>query len=562
MKYTGPTLPISIETAKAKHWDPGEDHTGMVNRLAGTLADSEHHRLQLKTILGGMYFLCGGRVENAIGSSFRTTTAFNCFVADTIHDSSKGIFKTLGDAAETMRLGGGIGYDFSTIRPEGDMISRVNAPASGPLSYMEVYNQMCRTIVSAGSRRGAMMGVLRIDHPDIAKFLVAKKAGSGYDLRQFNISAAVTDEFMTAVKEDKGFELKFGGKVYTTLRARTLWDTLMRSTYEANDPGVLFIDRINNKNNLSYCEYLAATNPCGEQPLPPHGACLLGSWNLTKFVKEDGTFDFVTFKSMIAPVVRMLDNVIENTTYPLLQQELEAQNKRRMGIGITGLGSALAMMGLRYSSPEARVFFADVLEVLRNEAYLASIDLAIEKGPFPAYDRSKYFNSAQAFWNRLPVDIQNRIYANGIRNSHLLSIAPTGTISLKADNVSSSLEPVFSRKYERKIIEGKGTKTEVVEDYAVARGFEVETTYEVSPADHVKMLAVGSEYVDSAVSKTINMPEDMSWEGHKDVYMQAYDQGASGCTTYRHKEGSDYVLKDVSEEGPVCEIINGVKSCE
>jgi ribonucleoside-diphosphate reductase alpha chain len=466
-----------------------------------------------------------------------------------------GIMEAARRAAETMRLGGGIGYDFSTLRPRGTLIKSLDSKSSGPLSFMGIFDAVCRTIASAGHRRGAQMGVLRVDHPDIEEFITAKNNSD--TLTQFNISVGVTDEFMKAVKEDLDFNLKFKGRVHKTVSARALWDNILRSTWDWAEPGILFIDRINKKNNLWYAEKIAATNPCGEQPLPPNGACLLGSFNLTKYVVEhDGNyvFNMNQLRNDIPHVVRAMDNVVDRATYPLKEQEEEAKSKRRMGLGVTGVANAIEALGFEYGSERFLQTLEEIMGVIRNVAYRTSVELAIEKGAFPLYD-NQYLESD--FAKTLPDDIRNLIADHGIRNSHLLSVAPTGTISLSADNVSSGIEPVFSHYYDRTIQTFDGPRTERVEDYGYrVFGVKGKTADELSVFDHVKVLNVASRFVDSACSKTCNVGSDVTWEEFKQVYMDAYDGGASGCTTFR-AAGKRYGIlnasasEDIVEEDPV-----------
>jgi ribonucleoside-diphosphate reductase alpha chain len=419
---------------------------------------------------------------------------------------------------------------------------------------MGIFDAVCKTISSAGHRRGAQMGVLRVDHPDIEEFIRAKNNST--DLTQFNISVGVTDKFMFAVKKDEDFDLEFDGRVYKTVKAKALWDDILRSTWDWAEPGILFIDKINRKNNLWYIETIRATNPCGEQPLPPNGACLLGSFNLTKYVSkdEDGfwTFDFDMFKLDIPIVVRAMDNVVDRATYPLVAQEEEAKNKRRMGLGLTGVANAIEALGYTYGSSGFLKTLETIMVTLRDTAYRTSIDLSREKGSFPLFDSTNYLISE--FSLTLPDDIRHGIRKHGIRNSHLLSIAPTGTISLSADNVSSGIEPVFSLFYDRTIQTFDGPKVERVEDYGYnVFGVKGKTADELSVFDHVKVLNLASQFVDSACSKTCNVGDEVTWEDFRDVYMRAYDGGASGCTTFR-ASGKRYGIlnaaasEDIAEE--------------
>ncbi|MEX0369351.1 MAG: adenosylcobalamin-dependent ribonucleoside-diphosphate reductase [Tateyamaria sp.] len=504
-------------------------------------------------------FLPAGRITAGAGTA-RSVTLFNCFVMGTIPDSMGGIFDMLKEAALTMQQGGGIGYDFSTIRPKGAGVKGVAADASGPLSFMDVWDAMCRTIMSAGSRRGAMMATMRCDHPDIEDFITAKSDAAR--LRMFNVSVLVTDAFMEAVKADGSWDLQFDGTVYKTVQARDLWNGIMKSTYDYAEPGVIFIDRINAANNLNYCETIAATNPCGEQPLPPYGACLLGSINLTRLVEApfeaDAVLDEAALADLVTTAVRMMDNVVDASKFPLEAQAREAQAKRRIGLGVTGLADALLMMGLRYGSDEAARQTEHWLKAIARAAYLASVQLAKEKGAFPLFDADAYL--ASGTMQAMDDDVRDAIAEHGIRNALLTSIAPTGTISLYAGNVSSGIEPVFAFAYTRKVLQKDGSRTEEeVVDYAVQLwrdkfGDAALPDYFVNaqtlaPLDHVKMQAAAQKWVDSSISKTINCPEDISFDDFKDVYMEAWDTGCKGCTTYRPNAVTGSVLT-VAEEKP------------
>ncbi|MEO9824117.1 MAG: adenosylcobalamin-dependent ribonucleoside-diphosphate reductase [Paracoccaceae bacterium] len=507
-------------------------------------------------------FLPAGRITAGAGTA-RSVTLFNCFVMGTIPDSMGGIFEMLKEAALTMQQGGGIGYDFSTIRPKGAGVKGVAADASGPLSFMDVWDSMCRTIMSAGSRRGAMMATMRCDHPDIYDFITAKS--DAVRLRMFNVSVLVTDAFMDAVKADGSWDLKFDGKVYKTVDARDLWNAIMQATYNYAEPGVIFIDRINTANNLQYCETIAATNPCGEQPLPPYGACLLGSINLSRLVtqpfEDAAELDVKALNTLVATSVRMMDNVVDASRFPLEAQAREAQAKRRIGLGVTGLADALLMLGLRYGSDEAAAQTETWMKAIARAAYLASVDLAKEKGAFPLFDADPFLGSGAM--QQMDDDVRDAIREHGIRNALLTSIAPTGTISLYAGNVSSGIEPVFAYAYTRKVLQKDGSRTEEeVVDYAVqmwrdkfgdrALPDHFVNAQTLAPSDHVKMQSAAQKWVDSSISKTINCPEDISFEDFKDVYMQAWDQGCKGCTTYRPNEvtGSVLSVSETSDKAP------------
>ena len=575
----GPAINISEEIHAMKYRSVGETFREAMTRVAEALKDDENHFNNFRTILYNQRFLPAGRVQSAMGAP-RTVTPYNCFVSGTIEDSMGGIMDAAKNAARTMQLGGGIGYDFSTLRPHGALIRSLESRSSGPLSFMGIFDSICKTIASAGHRRGAQMGVLRVDHPDIEKFIRAKNNST--DLTQFNISVGVTDEFMAAVKSDSDFDLTFEGRVYKTVSARALWDDILRSTWDWAEPGILFIDRINKKNNLHYCEKIAATNSCGEQPLPPYGACLLGSFNLTKYVtKIDGkyVFNIHMLRNDIPHVVRAMDNVVDRATYPLPEQELEAKSKRRMGLGVTGVANAIEGAGFEYGSDEFISKFEEIMQVIRDVCYTTSVELAIEKGAFPLFE-PMFLDSD--FAKTLPPSIRDLISAHGIRNSHLLSVAPTGTISLSADNVSSGIEPVFSHFYDRTIQTFDGPRVERVEDYGYREfGVKGKTADELSVFDHVKVLNVASRYVDSACSKTCNVGENVTWEEFKKVYMDAYEGGSSGCTTFRAagkrygilnaSTSEDVVVEEVVEEstdfieeGGACyfDPSTGLRKCE
>ncbi|MGR3616426.1 MAG: adenosylcobalamin-dependent ribonucleoside-diphosphate reductase [Paracoccaceae bacterium] len=536
-------------------------------RIARDLARAEdnpkHWEDRFFEALEDFKYLPAGRITAGAGTA-RQVTLFNCFVMGTVPDSMGGIFDMLREAALTMQQGGGIGYDFSTIRPRGADVMGVAADASGPLSFMDVWDAMCRTIMSAGSRRGAMMATMRCDHPDVEAFITAKSDPAR--LRMFNMSVLVTDAFMEAVKADGPLELVFDGKVYHTVQARDLWNKIMQATFNYAEPGVIFIDRINTANNLNYVETIAATNPCGEQPLPPYGACLLGSINLARLVSNpfeaNAELDPEALKELVATAIRMMDNVVDVSKFPLEAQAAEAHAKRRIGLGVTGLADALLMLGLRYGSDEAATQTEAWLKAIARASYLASVDLAKEKGAFPLFEAEPYLNSGNM--QNMDEDVRDAIREHGIRNALLTSIAPTGTISLYAGNVSSGIEPVFAYAYTRKVLQKDGSRTEEeVVDYAVQMwrdkfGDKELPDYFVNaqtlaPADHVKMQAAAQKWIDSSISKTINCPEDISFDAFKDVYMQAWDQGCKGCTTYRPNDVTGSVLS-VSEEKPAAEL--------
>ena len=584
-----PWQSISVDVLREKYAKGAEKELGgeaMVKairtRVARALAEGDDGASET-TFFDALTrgFIPGGRVNSAAGADIKSATLINCFVqpvGDSVSstvDGKVGIYHALRQAAETMRRGGGVGYDFSSIRPRGAKVAGTDSAASGPVSYMHVFNQSCATVESAGARRGAQMGVLRVDHPGIEEFISAKRSKG--QLSNFNISVGVSDAFMQAVDADAEFDLIHKAEpfeastqngaaqwVYKTIRARDLWGQIMRNTYEAAEPGVLFLDRINSENNLHYCEVIEATNPCGEIPIPDHGCCCLGSMNLTKFVEEpfgDARFNSEGFAEVVTTAVRMLDNVLDVTVWPLEEQAQEAANKRRIGLGFTGLGDALIMLGLRYNSQEARDFAANITRQMRDAAYRASIELAKEKGAFPMLEAKKFLASGMA--SRLPDDIRAGIKAHGLRNSHLLSIAPTGTISLAfGDNCSGGIEPAFSWHYTRKKREPDGSMAEyLVEDHAYrlyreAGGDEARLpeafvgAMEISADDHMKMQAAIQPYICAAISKTVNVPADYPFANFEALYMQAWKAGLKGITTYRPNDITGSVLSVDGETLP------------
>jgi ribonucleoside-diphosphate reductase alpha chain len=555
---------ISAEIWNLKYRFAGEDGGGDGDvrqtwaRVADAIALAEPARARplwrgkFLDALTDFKFLPAGRIIAGAGTG-RSVTLFNCFVMGSIPDHLDGIFEHLREAALTMQQGGGVGMDFSTIRPCGAPVRGVGAKASGPLSFMDAWDAMCRTVMSAGQRRGAMMGCLRIDHPDIEAFIDAKRDPGR--LRNFNISALVSDEFMAALRADQDWALRFNGETYKTVRARDLWQRLMRATYDTAEPGVIFIDRVNADNNLAYCETISATNPCGEQPLPPYGACLLGSLNLSRLVERpfehDAAIDLERLAALTTTVIRLLDNVIDISRYPLLEQETEAKAKRRIGLGVTGLADALIFCSARYGYKDGVALTRLWLDAIRRSAYRASAELAAEKGPFPAYQPSLLDRPMLA---SLDSETRALIAEHGLRNGCLTTIAPTGTISLLAGNTSSGIEPVFAFTYNRRVRQADNSHSdEPVQDYALTmwrrlkgdapppeHSFVCAQTLE--PADHLVMQAAAQQYIDSSISKTINCPEDIRFEDFADVYVRAYDMGCKGCTTYRPNAVTGSVL--------------------
>ena len=547
--------PFSDQLHAQKYRGLKESFREAVSRVANATKDSDDHFRDWRDILLDLRFMPAGRIQAAMGAP-KAVTPYNCFVSGTIEDSfvdGEGcIMDRAKEAAATMRMGGGIGYDFSPLRPRGAMIKKLNSRSSGPLSFMTIFDAVCKCVASSGHRRGAQMAILRVDHPDIVEFIHAKQNET--ELTGFNLSIGITDEFMTAVREGKEFSLRWGDIEHSTIDARNLWEKIMRSTWDWAEPGVIFIDRINKMNNLWYCEHIVATNPCAEQPLPPFGACLLGSFNLVKYVKlyTGGVFpywyfDYDQLRADIPHVVRAMDNVIDRAIYPLPEQETEAKNKRRMGLGVTGVANAIERLGYAYGSPDFVSTLGLILAAIRDECYSESALLAKEKGAFPLYDEDAYL--AGSFVQTLPSRIQDLIEQHGIRNSHLLSIAPAGTISLCADNVSSGIEPVFAYEYDRTVQSPDGARTVKVEDYGVAHlDVRGKIAADVTADEHLAVLTTAQRYVDSAVSKTCNVDPKMDWEDFKSIYMQAWEGGAKGCTTF-NVGGKRFGILATNEDG-------------
>lgn len=513
----------------------------------------EHWEQRFVDAIAEREFVPGGRILAGAGTG-RRVTLFNCFVMGRIDDDLDSIFDSVKEAARTMQAGGGIGHDFSTLRPRGAVVQSVGADASGPVSFMDVWDAMCRTVMSAGSRRGAMMATLRCDHPDIETFIDVKR--DPQRLRNFNLSVLVTDAFIAAVRADAKWDLVFAGKVYRTVSARNLWHRLMQATYDVAEPGVIFIDRINAENNLAYCETITATNPCGEQPLPAYGACLLGAINLAQLMRSPFTphahLDEDRLVALAKVATRFLDDVIDVSNYPLPAQEQEAKAKRRIGLGVTGLADAFIMLGLRYGSPETCRLTNRWLEQIKLATYAASADLADEKGAFPLCESEALLERPNL--RRLPMALRMRIRKSGLRNGVLTTIAPTGTTSLLAGNVSSGIEPVFDFTYNRKITDASGARREEqVQDYAYRlfrRRFgpaaplpeAFVTAADLTPADHLAIQAAAQQSVDSAISKTINCPAGISFATFQSIYLDAHRLGLKGCTTFRPNAVTGSVL--------------------
>lgn len=570
MPSQAPHLPaIATEIWKRKYRFPGGANIAAdrslddtFHRVARAAAAPEKIARKAKASLANRFydamadlvFLPAGRILTGAGTG-RNVTLFNCFVLGRIDDDLTSIFDSVKDAAVTMQAGGGIGHDFSTLRPRGAVVASIGAEASGPVSFMDVWDSMCRTIMSAGQRRGAMMATMRCDHPDIEDFIAAKADAA--KLRNFNLSVLVTDHFIEAVRKDAPWPLEFDGKIHRTVNARELWERMMRATYDYAEPGVIFIDRINARNNLAYCETIYATNPCGEQPLPPYGACLLGSVNLAKLIDKPfapgAAIKTAELEESVKTAVRLLDNVIDISHYPLQQQRNEAMAKRRIGLGITGLADALIFCGLTYGSAEATERAANWMSAIQNAAYFASAELAAEKDAFPFFDVEAFLGTPNVA--RLNSEVRSAIRHHGIRNGCLTSIAPTGTISLLAGNVSSGIEPVFDHAYTRRVLQHDGSaKSEQVEDYAYALYRRTHgstapltsafvTANELPPRQHLAMQAALQPFVDSAISKTINCPRNISFEAFQSIYLDAYELGLKGCTTYRPNDVTGSVLQ-------------------
>ncbi len=568
--HYGPRTPLAQQLHAEKYRQPGESFREQCGRIAQALKDDDTSYRAFRSILLDQRFLPAGRVQAAVGTT-KSVTPYNCFVSGVIEDSfvsgSGNIMQRATEAAVTMRQGGGIGYDFSRLRPRGEMIRKLQSSASGPVSFMSIYDAVCQCIASSGHRRGAQMGVLRIDHPDIEEFVLCKHQLGR--LEGFNISVGITDKFMQCLQTGEPFPLVFEGRTYREINAKALWEQLMRSTWDWAEPGVLFLDTINRMNNLSYCENIEATNPCGEQPLPPYGACLLGSFNLTKYIykgTEGWFFDWEQFREDIPVAVRAMDNIIDQAIYPLDEHEREAKNKRRMGLGVSGLANAAEAMGFHYGQEKFLFFTDELLGVLANECYRASAMLAKEKGAFPLFDRDMYMSSE--YINGLDQDVRDLIAQHGTRNSHLTSIAPTGTISMTADNISSGIEPVFMHSYERTIQMPDGEKTVQVEDYGFANfGVRGRTAEMVTAKEHVAVLEVAARHMDSAVSKTCNVSPDMPWEDFKHIYTSAWEKGAKGCTTFNSGGKRMGILKatveEEEEEAESCklDLVTGRREC-
>ena len=585
----GPQNPFSQELHATKYRADGESFDDYCVRYARTTAHDEKHFRDLLDALRHQRLLPAGRQQLAVGRPYQVT-AMNCYVGGVIDDSMDGIMNECRRSAMTLRTGGGCGWDFSTIRPHGDPVRGLGfkAYATGPVSFMGIWNAMCSTVMSAGHRRGAMMGVLRVDHPDIMKFIHAKRDQNS--LTNFNVSVAITDAFMEALANDDLYELKFDDTVYDKIRASDVWATIMENNWDWAEPGVLFIDRINQMNPLGYCEQITATNPCGEQPLPPHGACLLGSLNIVKYLtptmtttngnvfERRYTLDRDLLRQDVVSAVKAFDRVIDVTHYPLAEQREAQRTKRRMGIGPTGMANALEIMGFSYGTDEYITKQNEILELIRDTAYIASIELAMRYGSFEAFDALGWQESG--YVDTLPADIVDDVMKHGLRNGLLLSIAPTGTISMVADNVSSGIEPPYTLTAKRLVHMPEGQVEVNLNDYAYEYyGVKGETAQTVSAWAHVKVLCAAQHYIDSAVSKTCNVfgvkekttNVGVTFAEFKDIYRFAYDNGAKGCTTFNVNGKRFGIISEAKDddsnpevEGAACFIdpTTGVRSCD
>lgn len=570
MKTYGPKTQEADRLHAMKYRGDGEDFREAMNRIAFALKDSDAHYHELRDMLLEQRFVPAGRVQAAMGST-RYITAFNCAVSQTINDSyvdgPGSIMDRAKEAAATLRMGCGIGYDFSTLRPRGDLIARLQSHSSGPVAFMQIFNAICLATASSGHRRGAQMGVLRVDHPSIEEFIRAKQNTD--QLTGFNLSVATTDEFMEAALNGREFMLRWNGRDYRAIDAANLWEMIMRSTWDYGEPGVIFVDRVNAMNNLYYCETIAASNPCAEQMLPPGGMCNLASFNLVQYLTSDEkgkkSIDLSRLAADIPTATRAMDNVTDRTRYPLSEQKAEAVTKRRIGFGVMGLSNALEACGFPYASPLFLHEMQKILEVIRDETYMASVELAKEKGPFAHFDVERYL--AGRFISTLPEKVRDGIRRHGIRNSHLTSIAPTGTISQTCDNVSSGIEPVWAYETHRAINTPSGQVDVSILDYgSVFLDTRGRLARDVLPIEHVDVVVAAQEKIDSAISKTVNVPHTLSWEKFKDVYRHAWEGGAKACATFTDGGTREGLLKAVmqSNEAMACIVdpVTGERSCE
>lgn len=540
-----------------KYRDSNQTHSQHSHELATSLASDIAHYNNIKDALVYHRFLPAGRVQAALGAKEREVSPFNCSVSQKIEDNMQSIMDGVCKAAMILRLGTGIGFNFSHLRPKGAEIKKLKTESSGPLSFMKIYDVMGSTIASSGHRRGAMMGILNVDHPDIEAFIDAKMEKGAY--RQFNLSVGITDDFMQCVRADGEFPLQFAGKIYKTIRAKHLWEKITRNAFESAEPGLVFLDRMNEKNNLHYCEKIEATNPCAEQPLPPFGLCTLGSFNLMAYVYKcnDGAYDFNydLFAKDVEVFVEAYDNIFDDATYAIPEHEIEAKNKRRIGLGMTGIANAIEVMlgEPSYGSKDFCEILNYICQIMTCKAYRASIELAKKRGAFPLFDPIEYGNSK--FIQSLPLDIQRGIELHGIRNSHLISFAPCGTISQCAWNVSSGVEPIFYHSVDRDVYMKEGKINVTLNDFAYRQfGFKGKTLEEVTIEEHLRVAKTAQRWCDSAISKTVNVPNSCTYEEYQDIYLKAYDAGLKGLTVYRPTELRGAVI--VKSEKPIEEIVN------
>lgn len=534
-----------------KYRDENQTKLEHSNQMADRLASDYTHKTKLEYIFSKDRFLPAGRVQAALGATEREVSPFNCSVSQRINDSMSSIMAGCSTAASILRLGTGIGFNFSHLRPKGALIKKTQTQSSGPLSFMKIYDVMASTIASSGHRRGAMMGIMNDSHPDIEQFIDAKMEAGAY--RQFNLSVGVSDKFMLAVNDDADWVLHFGGVTYKTLKARDLWNKMIRNAYDSAEPGVVYLDRMNAKNNLWYCEEIEATNPCSEQPLPPYGLCMLGSFNLVAYVFQrkngDIDFDFPGFKHDIHAIVEAYDNIFDDTVYAIKEHEEEAVAKRRVGIGLTGIANAIEYaLGIpSYGNQEFCVVLDKICEVLATECYQASINLAKKRGPFPLFNVDEYLRSE--FIETMPTVIKQQIREHGIRNSHLISYAPCGTISQCAGNVSSGVEPVFYHAVERDVHMKDGKEKVILEDFIFRHTkFKCKTLNDCTVEDHMNVAKTVQRWCDSAVSKTVNVAKDCSYEDYQGIYKQAHEVGLKGITVYRPTELRGAVIVEAKGE--------------
>lgn len=530
-----------------KYRDTGQTFQQHCKQLSGSLCSTELHQSEIYDALINRRFLPAGRVQAALGATEREVSPFNCSVSQRIDDSMDSIMDALSNAAKILRLGTGIGYNFSNLRPFGAEIKKLKTESSGPLSFMKIFDVMASTIASSGHRRGAQMGIMNVDHPDIEAFVDAKMERGAF--RQFNLSVGISDAFMRAVTDNTDWPLQHNGKTYSTIRARYLWEKITKNAYYSAEPGIIFIDRLNASNNLHYCEQIEATNPCAEQPLPPYGLCLLGSFNLMGYLVCNNTFDFMKFSNDIRTFVEAYDNIFDNSVYAIPQHKNEAINKRRMGLGLTGIANAIELMVGRpcYGEPEFCNYLDQICDVLTYTAYDASSDLALSRGSFNLYDWEKYQDSK--FILSLPIELRDKIANHGIRNSHLISYAPCGTISQCAGNISSGVEPVFYGSMDRDVHMKEGKIKVTLNDYNVRHfGFTGKTLENCSVEDHLNVASIIQRYTDSSISKTINVSSSCTYGEYEQTYQKAYKIGLKGVTIFRPTKLRGSVIKEAKKE--------------